>query len=112
VAELAAKLRRSVVLFLVALGLAALGLPLAIVAGLVVLAEVMDWPVAPTLAVAGGMFVVLAGGLAFAAQRSWVREGWLPRTRREFSQNLRGIFAGWRTFSRADSPYDSDHYND
>lgn len=111
-AELAAKLRRSVLLFLMAVGLAALGLPLAVVAGLVVLAQAMDWPVAQTLAIAGGAFVVLAGGLAFAAQRSWVREHWLSRSRREFGQNLRGIFASWRASSRGEYPHYSDHYTD
>lgn len=86
-------LRRSSQLFGASLCFAALGIPLAIVAGLVMLAQGMDWPVANVLACAGVCIVFVAAALGFAARRSWATHAWFPRSRSQAQQNVQSIFA-------------------
>ncbi len=110
--ELAIQLRRSLLLFALAGAAFVIGLPLAIIAGVVVLAQAMDWPVANALAVAGVAFVVFAGALWFAAKRSWAVEVWLPRSRLQARQNLRSVFASWHVSSPSEDNEDDEYYPD
>ncbi len=110
--ELTMQLRRSLMLFALAGAVLAIGLPLAIIAGVVVLAQTMDWPVANTLTIAGVAFVIVAGGLWFAAKRSWTVEAFLPRSRLQARQNLRSVFASWHVSSVPDDLDDDEYYPD
>lgn len=110
--ELVMQLRRSLLLFALAGAVLAIGLPLAIIAGVVVLAQTMDWPVANALAIAGVAFVVVAGGLWFAAKRSWAVEAFLPRSRLQARQNLRTVFASWQVSSVPDDLEEDEYYPD
>jgi hypothetical protein len=91
--ELTAQLRGSVWLFAASIAIGTFGAPLAIVAGLVMLAQAMEWPIANVLAAAGVLLVVLATALWFIAKQTWTVSDWFPRSRRQAKQNLRGIFA-------------------
>lgn len=63
--ELTSQLRGSVWLFAASIAIGTFGAPLAIVAGLVMLAQAMEWPIANVLAAAGVLLVVLATALWF-----------------------------------------------
>lgn len=106
------KLRRSLLMFVAAVGLAAIGIPLAMVAGIAVLAQAMQWPLAPALAISGVVFVVVAVTLGIVAGASWRRQDWLPRSRRQARQNYRSMIVSWKTASRSEDADDDGYFHD
>lgn len=111
-AELTSELKRGLALFAAAAGCVAIGLPLAIVAGLAVLAQSLDWPLATTLAVSGLILLALAAALALAGKTSWAQRHWLPRTRRQAVRNLRALVSSWKSAPSPEGSAGDDYFPD
>ncbi len=109
---LSGELRRSMFLFGASLGLAALGFPLAVIAGLVMLAQVLDWPIANLLTAAGVAFCAVAAAFWFFARRSWATHSWFPRSRTQAQQNIRSIFAQLNSTADNGRSVDDEYYPD
>jgi hypothetical protein len=90
---LTSELKRSIAFFAASIGLVTLGLPLAVIAGLVMLAQAMEWPIANVLTAAGVIFMVLSIPLWLTARRAWSAHTWFPRSRRQATQNWKSVFA-------------------
>jgi hypothetical protein len=95
---------------LAALAFLGIGLPLLFVAGLVMLANAMEWPVANVLTAGGAALVVLAGLLAYLGTRFYTVESWFPRSRTQAVRNLRSVFAQMK--AEDSQEFEDEYYPD
>jgi len=111
-AELSAELRSGLLLFVIAAGVFGVGFPLATVAGMAVLAQWLEWPLAPTLAIGGTLLAATGAAVGVAAKRSWERHFWFPRSRRQAACNLRSVIMSWKPIPRAGEAVDDECFPD
>jgi hypothetical protein len=93
-ARLVRAILRGLLLGIAGLLLIGIGAPLALVAGVVVVAQALDWSPAATLLAVGVAITVLGVGFLVVIRRYLLRGGWFDRSLSELRQILRRLQAG------------------
>lgn len=105
-------LRTGAACMIVSVGCAAVGVPLTIVAALIMLADALDWPAANVLTAAGALLIVLAATLAFVGARYCSVETWFPRSRMQAKQNIRTVLSQVSSADRDEEELAEAYYPD